>query len=224
MRMRRVVFSIVLILAIVAAIIIYRQFVMQVPCGNDLFADGNGSFESGNFVVNGGCGMDLPDGATDLTAWTIAVDQKSHNPMGWCSNENRFSVKAHDGDKFITLAGDGNPPQEPYPLIKRTGISVHQGHYRLGFFLGQDRNEGFPGPVSADIRISGAATLQSTRVTDANGPNWQPFTVDFDVPADGTVDIAFNATAGQSKQPARYVGLDSVSLFRLETLSNCINR
>jgi hypothetical protein len=221
MRMRIVVFSIILILAIAAAIVAYREFVAQVPCGNDLFADDNGSFESGNFVANGGCGMDLPAGATDLTDWTITVSQTSHNPMAWCSNENRFNVKAKNGDKFISLTGDGNPPQEPYPFLTRVGIPVQQGRYRLIFYLGQDPSEGFPGPVSADVGISGAATLNHTFTTDANGATWQEQTLDFNVPANGTIDIAFGATAGQGKRPVRYVGLDSVSLRRLVPVFQC---
>jgi hypothetical protein len=81
MKIRIVVFSIILILAIAAAIIAYREFVAQVPCGNDLFADDNGSFETGNFVPNANGGMDLLNGSNDLTDWTITVSPTSNNPI-----------------------------------------------------------------------------------------------------------------------------------------------
>jgi hypothetical protein len=221
MRVRIVVFSIILILTIAAAIIAYREFVVQVPCGNDLFADDNGSFESGNFVPNANGGMDLLNGANDLTDWTITVSPTSNNPIAWYSDANRFNVKAQNGHKFVTLAGDGNPLQEPYPLLNRVGIPVQQGRYRLKIYLGQDPSNGFPGHVSADVGISGAATLHHTFATNATGPTWQEQTLDFNVPANGAIDIAFGATAGQSKLPVRYVGLDNISLRRLEPVFRC---
>jgi hypothetical protein len=165
--------------------------------------------------------MDLLNGANDLTDWTITVSPTSNNPIAWYSDANRFNVKAQNGHKFVTLAGDGNPLQEPYPLLNRVGIPVQQGRYRLKIYLGQDPSNGFPGHVSADVGISGAATLHHTFATNATGPTWQEQTLDFNVPANGAIDIAFGATAGQSKLPVRYVGLDNISLRRLEPVFRC---
>ena len=122
------------------------------------------------------------------------------------------------GERFLSLT-DSNLV-EPYPALIRVSVPVQRGRYELGFSLGQDKDQGLPGPVSADADVSGAATRHQTFSTAAAGDNWQPFTMDFDVAADGSVRITFSATSKQG--PVRYVGLDNVSLRRFMTLSRCL--
>jgi hypothetical protein len=200
----------VLVLLAILAVIGYRQFVQQLPCGPNLFADDkNGSFENGNFrpLPFPDTYMPLPDGATDLTGWTIHAGR---NPLAWSSNENRFGIKTPSGTHFIDLTGPSDA--EPYPSLSQ-GIALPPGRYQLSFALGQDRNDGFPGPVSAGINTEGVFTHQQTFTTDANRDNWQTFAFDVDVKSGGTLQVSFGATAGQSKPPqVKYVGLDNVSL------------
>jgi hypothetical protein len=194
-----------------------------VPQGNlegpSEFDQGNGSFESGNFVPTFEKVMDLPDASTDLTGWTVTVDSHSNNRLRWAQNGNRFQVMTKYGERFLNLTG--SDLLEPYPALIRASVPVQRGRYELGFSLGQDKDQGYPGPVKADADVSGAATRHQTFSTAAAGDNWQPFTMDFDVTADGSsVRIAFSATAKQGQ--VRYVGLDNVSLRRFMTLSQCL--
>jgi len=208
-----------LFLPILLALIFYLTFIRQIPCGTDLFGDqGNGSFESGNFVPTTEGVMDLPDASTDLTGWTVAVDSHSNNRLRWAQNVNRFGVMTKYGERFLSLIGSNL--SEPYPALIRVSVPVQRGRYELGFSLGQDKQQGLPGSVSADADVSGAATRHQTFSTAAAGDNWQPFTMDFDVTADGSVRITFSATSKQG--PVRYVGLDNVSLRRFMTLSQCL--
>jgi len=220
MRKRGWFLLLVLFLPILLAFLFYRTFIRQIPCGTDLFADqGTGSFESGNFVPTPNDGvMDLPDASTDLTGWTVAVDSHSNNRLRWAQNGNRFGVTTKYGERFLGLTGSNF--LEPYPAVIRVNVPVQTGRYELGFSLGQDPPHGLPGPVSADADVSGAATRRQTFSTAAAGDNWQPFTMDFDVTADGSVRIAFSATSKQGL--VRYVGLDNVSLRRFMTLSQCL--
>jgi len=205
-----VIGAVVLVLLAILAVIGYRQFVQQVPCGPDLFAgDKNGSFEIGNFkpLPFPDTYMPLPDGATDLTSWTIHARS---NPLAWSSNDNRFQIKTPYGTHFLDLTGPSDA--ERYPGLSQ-GIALQPGRYQLSFALGQDRNNGFPGPVSGDITTAGIFTHQQTFTTDANGDNWQTFALDVDAKSAGALQLSFGATAGQSKPTlVRYVGLDNVSL------------
>ena len=162
--------------------------------------------------------MDLPDASSDLAGWTVAVDSHSNNRLRWAQNGNRFGVTTKYGARFLSLTGSNLV--EPYPALIRVNIPVQAGRYELGFSLGQDEQNQLPGPVSADADVSGAATRHQTFSTAAAGGNWQPFTMDFDVTADGNARIVFSATSKQG--PVRYVGLDNVSLRRFMTLYQCV--
>jgi len=209
-----------LFLPILLAFLFYRTFIRQIPCGTDLFADqGNGSFESGNFVPTTEGVMDLLDASTDLTGWTVGVDTRSNNRLRWTQDGNRFQVTTIYGVRFLSLTGSNLQESRIQPSSGRT-FPCKRDAYRLEFSLGQDAPHQLPGPVSADADVSGAATQHRTFSTAAAGDNWQPFPMDLDVTAGGSIRITFSATPKQG--PVRYVGLDNVSLRQFMTLSQCL--
>jgi hypothetical protein len=210
---RRIGVGVVLLILLILALIGYRLFIEQIPCGRDLLL--NGSFESGNFQPDPDGSMNLDDSnSSALFDWTVRVSAKSKNPLRWSQND-----KALDGTHLINLAGFGNPPPEPYPGLSQGNIPLQPGRYRLRFALGQDRDR-FPGPGSADVIISGAVVNQRPRfATVADGPNWQEFLWDFEVANNDTVAVSFSATAHQ--RIVRYIGLDKVSLNQLQPRFRC---
>ena len=199
----------VFVLAIIA-IIGYRQFIVQVPCGDNLIL--NGSFEEGNFRPIADGFMPLNTNASDLTAWTIAANA---NPLAWVGNGNRFSVTTPDGEHFIDLSGQFD--RDIFPSMSQT-VSLQAGRYELKFNIGQDAVHGFPGPVSVDVTATGAASREDTFTTETNGPNWQPITSELGARATGNVQLRFNAHTGQTK---RFIGVDSVSLKRFMPVFSC---
>jgi hypothetical protein len=221
MRTRSIVIVIILLaIAVILAIILYRTFVRQVPCGPDLFTDLNGSFEDGNFQPGTDGSMNLPNGSTDLATWTVRVNAASQNPLRWSDNTTGI-LKTPFGHRFLNLAGCCNPPREPFPAVAQESIQLQPGRYQLSFALGQDRANGFPGPVSADVNISGLVSRRETRTTAANGDNWQTFAVEFEVNQSGSIFVSFVATAGQGAHFVRYIGLDNVSLRQFRPLFRC---
>jgi hypothetical protein len=164
--------------------------------------------------------MRLPNNSADLTDWSVFVSTKSNNPLLWMQNGNRINVSTNYGQRFIILVGSGNPPQEPYPGVSKASLSLPPEHYQLRFALGQDRN-GFPGPVSADVDLTGVVTQHKTFPTDGSGPNWQEFTLEFDVINSGSTGVSFTATPGQGSRPVRYIGLDNVSLREFVPVFQC---
>ena len=75
--------------------------------------------------------------------------------------------------------------------------------------------------MSVDVNISGLVTLSERRTTEANGDNWQTFTVEFEVTQSGSIFVSFGATAGPGTHFVRYIGLDNVSLRQFRPLFRC---
>jgi len=218
-----VIIIIVLAIAVILAIILYRTFVRQVPCGPDLFMDLNlnGNFEDGNFVPGADGSMNLPNGSTDLKPWTVRVNAASQNPLRWSDNRTGI-LKTEFGFRFLNLAGCCNPPREPFPAVAQQSIQLQPGRYQLSFALGQDPASGFPGPVSVDVNISGVVTRSWTRHTEANGKNWQKFEdMEFEVNQNGSIFVSFGARSGQSAHYVRYIGLDDVQLKQFRPVFRC---
>lgn len=164
----------------------------------------NGSFEDGSFP--GGNILTLNTGATNITGWTVIVDN-----VQWHDLNNSSGVSASEGGRFIDLTGVGD--SQPHGGVQQTVSLVAGNTYRLSFDLGYDqRYPTSPDAITAFITGVPSQTFTYSGATNLNN-SWQNFFFDFTATSSSTTI----ALQGSSTSSGSYIGLDNARLVLTAT-------
>jgi hypothetical protein len=188
---------------------------VQLPCGPEKVM--NGSFENGPFAPNPSGVMPLPNGAKELSGWTIA--NKGPSSLLWVG-KNGLGLAPQDGQKFINLAGS---LPGPIPVVDQM-FQLDPGRYLVQFAVGWDGVRNPAGIVKVDWALypldsmgnpPNPLPITTVPTHGVSTNHWEPFTSTIQS-FGGTWELQFQATSGQILGgPFPFIGLDGVSVKEL---------
>ena len=161
----------------------------------------NGSFEAGNYTLDGNQLDSLQPGSTAITGWTVISGE-----LVVGRNDNPFVGAAEDGNYHLDLTGYHDAV--PYGGVEQTVATVPDRRYAMKFYIGAYNSKPlYRAPVSITAN-AGSVSGDFTNNSTAAGQVWEPFALHFTAAGASTVV----SLVGKSTAGGQYIGLDNVSL------------
>jgi hypothetical protein len=177
----------------------------------------NGDFGNigGVWVNNTGLGSDdlQTPGSTNIPDWTNVTGFANEF---WVGATNSYGLSAASGNGsqyFVDLTGQAN--NKPYGGLEQVIATTPGAKYELTFDLGSSTLYNSSGLGAAALTASAAGASHLYTLSPSNQNQWAAEKLQFTATG-STTTIEFLA---DSSYTSRYVGLDNVSVQRLQTRS-----